>query len=94
MIKILNTGDFLVPDNEKDPVILFVFNQYESEIEGVTYSNTEAGLEVMYPSGNLLNVACDSESTLKRIQILKKFLIIEVDENDGELDGVYEVNLF
>lgn len=94
MIKILNTGDFLVPDNSKDPVILFVFNQYESEIEGVTYSTTDTGLEVMYPSGNLLTVTCDSETTLDRIQLLKKFLIIEVDENDGELEGVYEVNLF
>lgn len=94
MRKVLNTGDFLVPDNIKDPVILFVFNQYESEIEGVTYSTTETGLEVMYPSGNLLNIDCDSTATLDRIELLKKFLIIEVDENDGELNGVYEVNLF
>lgn len=94
MIKILNAGDFLVPDNEKDPVILFVFNQYESEIEGVTYANTDKGLEVMYPSGNLLNVDCNDEATIKRINLLKKFLVIEVDDNDGGLDGVYEVNLF
>lgn len=78
MIKNLNTGDFLVPDNVKDPVILFVFNQYESEIEGVTYSTTDTGLEVMYPSGNLLNITCDSESTLDRIQLLKSFLLLKL----------------
>lgn len=94
MIKNLKAGDFLVPDSEKDPVILFVFNQYESEIEGVTYGYTDKGVELIYPSGNVLNIECDDENTLNRINLLSKFLIIEVDENTGELDGVYEVVLF
>ncbi len=92
MKKNLKTGNFLVPDNKKDPIVLFIFNQYEDNVDNVIYTLSNNNLSIIYPSGNILDVEVDDKLTTKRIEFLRKFLIIEVDDNTGDISALYEVN--
>lgn len=93
MKKNLKIGNFLLPEKENEPVILFIFNEYESDIENVTYSQNNGVIDVNYPSGNILSIDVDNQSVSDRISINEKFLIIEVEDNDGNVSAIYEANI-
>jgi len=91
MKKNINIGDFLIPDNENDPVVLFIFNEYESDIDDVVYINNGSVFEIHYPSGNILCIDVQNESVFNRIKLVEKILIIEVEDTDGNVSALYEV---
>lgn len=93
MKKNLKIGNFLLPEKESEPVILFIFNEYESDIENVTYSQNNGVIDLKYPSGNVLGIDIEDENVLNRISINEKFLIIEVEDNDGNVSAIYEATL-
>lgn len=91
MKKNLKTGEFLIPEDEKAPIVLFTFNQFEDEVTNVTYQLKESSLKIYYPSGNTLDVECSNSGVMQRIIKVGKFIVIEVDDNSGDVAALYEV---
>lgn len=92
MKKILKTGNFLLPEQEKDPVVLFIFNQFEDDVTNVTYQLLNSSMIIYYPSSNLLEIEYSDLNITNRIIKHSKFVIIEVDDNTGDIIALYEVD--
>lgn len=81
-----------MPEDEKAPIVLFTFNQFEDEIINVTYQLRDSALRIYYPSGNTLDVECSNSGVMNRIIKVGKFIVVEVDDNSGDVAALYEVH--
>lgn len=93
MIKNLNTGNFFIPESEQEPVILFIFNQYQDDIENVKLTFNKNILNIHYPSDDIIFLEITEKKIYSRIISLKKIIVIEADELDGEIIALYEAEI-
>lgn len=93
MIKNLNTGNFFIPESEQEPVILFIFNQYQDDIENVKLTFNKNILNIHYPSDDIIFLEITEKRIYSRIISLKKIIVIEADELDGEIIALYEAEI-
>jgi len=93
MIKNLNTGNFFIPESEQEPVVLFIFNQYQDDIENVKLTFNKNILNIHYPSDDIIFLEITEKRIYSRIISLKKIIVIEADELDGEIIALYEAEI-
>lgn len=93
MIKNLNTGNFFIPENNEDPIVLFIFNQYQDNIENVKLTFNKNILNIHYPSEDIIFLEISEKRVYSRIKSLSKIIVIEVDELDGEIIALYEAEI-
>ena len=93
MIKNLNTGNFFIPESEQEPVVLFIFNQYQDDIEDVKLTFNKNILNIHYPSDDIIFLEITEKRIYSRINSLKKMIVIEADELDGEIIALYEAEI-
>lgn len=93
MIKNLNTGNFFIPESDKEPVVLFIFNQYQDDIEDVKLTFKKNILNIHYPSDDIIFLEITEKRIYSRIKFLGKMIIIEADELDGEIIALYEAEI-
>lgn len=89
MEKNLRTGDFIVSEDKNKPIILMIFNQLESNVENVNFNIKDNYLLLKYKSGNILKTNLKEKSLQNKINERQKILIIEIDEDEGDIQKIY-----
>lgn len=92
MEKNIKTGDFIISEDQNKPIILMVFNLFETDVENVTYKLKDNYIYFYYKSGNILKIEVDNENLKKKIEELKSILIMEVNQDKGDIEKMYITN--
>lgn len=92
MEKILKTGDFIVTEDESKPIILMIFNQFENNVENVIFKIKDNILILKYKSNNIIKIKLDNLNLEEKINKRSKLLIIEIDEEEGDIQKIYFSN--
>ncbi len=92
MEKNIKTGDFIISEDKSKPIILMVFNLFETDVENVIYKLKENYIYFYYKSGNILKIEIDNEDLKKKIEELKSILIMEVNQDEGDIEKMYITN--
>lgn len=69
-----------------------VFNLFETDVENVTYKLKDNYIYFYYKSGNILKIEVDNENLKKKIEELKSILIMEVNQDEGDIEKMYITN--
>lgn len=96
MKKTLNTGNFFIPESNEEPIILFIFNQFQDDIEDVYLNIEDDIVNINYLSGDVLALELNEDSKdriIERITHINKIIVAEIDENDGDVAALYEAEL-
>ncbi len=92
MEKNIKTGDFIISEDPNKPIILMVFNLFETDVENVIYKLKDNYIYFYYKSGNILKIEIDNENLKKKIEELKSILIMEVNQDEGDIEKMYITN--
>lgn len=92
MEKNIKTGDFIIPEEKNKPLILMLFNQFESNVENVTFTFKDNYVHFKYKSNNILKIEIEDINLKNKLENIKQILIIEIDEEDGDIQKIYITN--
>jgi hypothetical protein len=92
MEKKLKTGDFIIPEEKNKPLILMLFNQFESNVENVYFAFKDNYIHFRYKSSNILKIEIEDINLKNKLENIKQILIIEINEEDGDIQKMYITN--
>lgn len=84
-----NTGDFIITENPKNPIILMIFNLFENNERDIFFNIENNNIKFRDINGSFLIIEIDNSKLKNKLNSIDKIMIIEIDQDYGDVARVY-----